>query len=150
MQVHILLDGTMLNIPGSPNDPIFLNHHTTIDCLFQRWMEQHRVGEVGAVYPSQALPPQFSGHGLHDSLVPFIPLYTNQQMFQNSEVFGYNCDLTLPEPTTAPPASTPPVTRPPGNNNPPAGNPNSAVRDDATGVVMALSVALVCLVTLYI
>ena len=77
----------MLNVAGSANDPIFFNHHTMIDCLFEQWMEKHNMSS----YPSIEVNPQFAGHGYNDCLVPFIPLYTNADMFMRSTEFGYKC-----------------------------------------------------------
>ena len=102
----------MANVPGSANDPLFLNHHATIDCLFQRWIERY----PNAKYPNRNLPARFAGHGLHDLLVPFLPVYTNADMFETSENMGYNCDLS------------------------------SAKRNVITGVMVAVAVIIACLV----
>ena len=97
--MHLIIGGTMGNVAGSPNDPIFFNHHTMIDCLLERWLERQPTLN----YPE--LPGQqksaFAGHGPGDCLVPFIPLYTNNDMFKLSTEFGYTCDLTLQEPATS-------------------------------------------------
>ena len=111
--MHILLKGTMLNVAGSANDPIFFNHHTMIDCLFEQWMEKHNMSS----YPSIEVNPQFAGHGYNDCLVPFIPLYTNADMFMRSTEFGYKC---------------------------------SAAENTLSASMVALSVMLVCLITVYI
>ena len=81
----------MGNVAGSPNDPLFFNHHTMIDCLFERWLEDHDQ----ASYPNQPVSSAFAGHGPQDCVVPFFPLYTHQDMFKRSTELGYTCGLSL-------------------------------------------------------
>ena len=129
----------MLNVAGSANDPIFFNHHTMIDCLFEKWMETH--SDV-ASYPNAAVNPSFAGHGHDDCLVPFFPLYTNADMFKRSKEFGYSCDLMLSSPTD--PTTT---TRTPTDPKPAATTPSSAAKDSLSASLIAVSMILVCLVT---
>ena len=50
-QVHIIVgigdfmsdlvkneSGVMADVAASPNDPIFINHHTMIDCILEEWL----------------------------------------------------------------------------------------------------------------
>ena len=54
MQVHIILGigdfatnstsnmtGVMGDVSASPNDPIFINHHTMVDCILEEWLQSH-------------------------------------------------------------------------------------------------------------
>ena len=133
----------MLNVAGSANDPLFFNHHTMIDCLFERWMEEH--SDVTS-YPNSPVTPRFAGHGHGDCLVPFIPLYNNSYMFKRSNEFGYTCDLLLSNPviTTQTPTTTPTT----HVNQVTTGS--AAAENTLSASIVAVSVMLVCLVTLYI
>lgn len=132
--MHLIINGTMGNVAGSPNDPIFFNHHTMIDCLLERWLELQPTLN----YPD--LPGQqksaFAGHGPGDCLVPFIPLYTNNDMFKLSTEFGYTCDLTLQEAATSqsPPSdgsqSTPASSQPTPDSS--QGTPDSSQQTPAS------------------
>ena len=33
--------GVMADVAASPNDPIFINHHTMIDCFLEEWLQGH-------------------------------------------------------------------------------------------------------------
>ena len=112
----------MSDVAGSPNDPIFLNHHTMIDCLFEQWLQR---GSDPSPYPSN-LGPMFAGHGGGDCVVPFFPLYNHSYFYRPSRKLGYQCDLQSF--TT----SALPTMRPP----PP---PSGAM---ATGAVVALPIAV--------
>ena len=129
----------MLNVAGSANDPLFFNHHTMIDCLFEKWMETH---SDEASYPNAAVTPNFAGHGHNDCLVPFFPLYTNADMFKRSNEFGYSCDLMLSSPTD--PTTTTQTPKPTGTT------PSSAAKDSLSASLIAVSMILVYLMTLLI
>ena len=89
IQVHILLNGTMINPQLAVNDPVFINHHTMIDCLLDQWLTSHPDRQ----YPT-ALQSQFAGHAAGDCVVPFVPLYNHGDVFSKSaDDFGYSCDL---------------------------------------------------------
>ena len=84
-----MLNGTIGKIPIAANDPVFVNHHTMIDCLFEQWLTSH---------PNRQYPPslqsQFAGHAAGDCMVPFIPLYNHGDVFSKSaDDYGYSCDL---------------------------------------------------------
>ena len=157
--MHLLIGGTMGNVAGSPNDPLFFNHHTMIDCLLERWLERQPTLN----YPE--LPNQqksaFAGHGPGDCLVPFIPLYTNNDMFKLSTEFGYTCDLTFQEPATSPSPpqpsdgsqSTPDSSQqtPDGQGTtPPGQSTNGASHNHIDSAVFAMLVLAFSLIALYI
>lgn len=91
--------GVMGNVGASANDPIFLVHHTFVDCLFEEWLKINYASASN--YPTAGSIPQ--GHGLDDYMVPFFPLYTNRDMFKPSENFGYVCS---PLPSISPSSGT--------------------------------------------
>jgi tyrosinase len=75
----------MANVAASANDPIFLNHHAMVDCIFEEWLQKN----PSAQYPvSNEIR---KGHRSHDYIVPFFPLYTHRDMFHTAEKFGYQC-----------------------------------------------------------
>ena len=87
LQVHILLNGTMITPQLAVNDPLFINHHTMIDCLFEQWLTSHPNRQ----YPA-TLQAQFAGHAGGDCIVPFIPLFNNSEVFSMSASdFGFSC-----------------------------------------------------------
>ena len=107
MQVHILLgigdvkdpppfeqQGVMLCVAASPNDPIFFNHHGKIDFILEEWLVQNKDN---LVYPQDDRIRH--GHRGSDYIVPFIPLYTHEDMFKTADNFGYEY-LDTDEPNT--------------------------------------------------
>ncbi len=58
--------GTMSNVPGSPNDPVFWLHHANVDRLWGQWQENNRSRK--AVYPKTNQP---YGHNLNDRMWPW-------------------------------------------------------------------------------
>ena len=85
----------MGDVAASPNDPIFINHHTMIDCILEEWL-QRNIHNVE--YPSDEGINM--GHRRDDYIVPFIPLYTNNMMYKLADNFGYTCNLPDATPTT--------------------------------------------------
>ena len=65
------LHGSMLDVASSPNDPLFILHHAAVDCVF--------------------VP---LGHLRDSYIVPFYPLFTNNDIFKLAENFGYSCSLS--------------------------------------------------------
>ncbi|XP_070564639.1 tyrosinase-like [Ptychodera flava] len=82
--VHLYLNGTMSLVPTSANDPMFLVHHVNIDRIFEKWLRRH--GATRDEFPSKSTP---TGHSRYSYMVPFFPVYTNNEFFQRSENFGY-------------------------------------------------------------
>ena len=80
--------GVILDVAASPNDPLFIIHHTMIDCIFEEWLKRHPNAE----YPNATDVPQ--GHRRYGYIVPFFPLYMNNDMFKSAENFGYSCRLS--------------------------------------------------------
>ena len=78
--------GPFAFVSFSPNDPIFPNHHTMVDCLFEQWLQRYKDS---ATYPDSPLIRD--GHGADDYMVPFIELFKQKDMFKMAENFGYSC-----------------------------------------------------------
>ena len=80
------ISGVMADVAASANDPIFLNHHAMVDCIFETWLQEN----PGARYPTDNnnIPP---GHRYDDYIVPFFPLYKHSDMFTTANNFGYRC-----------------------------------------------------------
>ena len=91
--------GTMSDVAASANDPIFLCHHTMIDYIFEQWLKKN----PSAVYvgPNTRVYPTLKGHGPTDTLVPFIPLISNNQAFKLASSFGYQYVSAANPPSTA-------------------------------------------------
>ncbi|XP_034779357.1 tyrosinase-like isoform X1 [Acipenser ruthenus] len=83
--LHIFMNGSMSQVQGSANDPIFVLHHVFVDSIFEQWLRRHQP--VGAAYPA-ANAPIGHNHGYH--MVPFIPLYRNGDFFLSSRELGYD------------------------------------------------------------
>jgi len=79
----------MYDSVASPNDPVFIIHHTMIDCMFDEWLKRHPDEE----YPDVPLTFSTKGHQAHSYMIPFLPLYTNADMFKLANNFGYYCNL---------------------------------------------------------
>ena len=77
----------MANVAASANDPIFLNHHAMVDCIFETWLQKN----PSATYPTATKIPQ--GHRKQDYIVPFFPLYKHEDMFSTADKFGYRCEI---------------------------------------------------------
>ena len=83
--------GQIFDRGGSPNDPVFITHHTMIDCMFDEWLRRYPDQE----YPDVPLTISTQGHQALSHMVPFFPIYTNAEMFRlAANNFGYYCNLT--------------------------------------------------------
>ena len=82
-------EGTMIHIAASHNDPVFINHHTMIDCIFDQWLELY----PDSPYVGPKGERRFAGHGLDDCVVPFYPPKTHRQMYKIGLDLGFECDL---------------------------------------------------------
>ena len=78
--------GPFAFVSFSPNDPIFPNHHTMVDCLFEQWLQRYKDS---ATYPDSPLIRDV--HRADDYMVPFIELFKQMDMFKMAENFGYSC-----------------------------------------------------------
>ena len=107
IQVHIIVGigsfdsnleddekGVMADIAASPNDPIFINHHTMIDCILEEWLRGH----PDADYPPNIMST-LKGHQKDGYIVPFFPLFKHKDMFKTADNFGYSCNLLTTVPT---------------------------------------------------
>ena len=79
------ISGMMADVAASANDPIFLNHHAMVDCIFETWLQKN----PNVQYPMSSKIPK--GHRYDDYIVPFFPLYKHSDMFTAAENFGYQC-----------------------------------------------------------
>ena len=59
--------GTMNNVPGSPNDPVFWLHHSNVERLWAEWQNNSRQGSE--FYAEAGTQPQ--GHDLNDRMWPW-------------------------------------------------------------------------------
>jgi len=76
----------MGNVPIASNDPIFINHHSMVDYILEQWF----LSDYEHTYQSpDSEADRYQGHRFHDCLVPFIPLYTHEDMFKPASEFGY-------------------------------------------------------------
>ena len=126
----------MGNVAASPNDPVFINHHTMIDSIFEQWLQQYPNG----VYGGPKNDSKFAGHSASDCIVPFIPVYRHMDMFQEAENFGYAYDyIKSPNtptigPTTASTPSTGSTTAStPSTGSTTASTPNTGPTTATTG-----------------
>lgn len=95
------MKGTIEDVAASPNDPLFIVHHTMIDCVLEEWLKLH----VDAEYPTS--PMVRDGHRRDDYIRGFFPLYTNVELFERTEEFGYSCNLaSLTQPSVSSPTTT--------------------------------------------
>ena len=53
----------MADIAASPDDPMFINHHTMVDCILEEWLQGH----PGANYPTE----QIEKHQKNGYIIPF-------------------------------------------------------------------------------
>uniref|UniRef100_A0A3B5BA76 Tyrosinase copper-binding domain-containing protein n=1 Tax=Stegastes partitus TaxID=144197 RepID=A0A3B5BA76_9TELE len=83
--VHRYLNGTMSLVPTAANDPIFMLHHSFIDKLLERWLQNHSE----AAYPDsdQVHPAQRA----QAYMAPFFPLRTNNYFWgRDTQSLGYS------------------------------------------------------------
>ena len=122
----------MGNVAASPNDPVFINHHTMIDSIFEQWLQQYPNG----VYGGPKNDSKFAGHSANDCIVPFIPVYRHMDMFQEAENFGYAYDYIISPntPTIGPTPSTGSTTAStPSTGSTTASTPNTGPTTATTG-----------------
>ena len=77
----------MADVAASANDPIFLNHHAMVDCIFETWLQKN----PNVNYPTADEIPK--GHQKQDYIVPFFPLYRHKNMLLTADNFGYHCEI---------------------------------------------------------
>ena len=77
----------MADVAASANDPIFLNHHAMVDCIFETWLQKN----PNVNYPTADEIPK--GHQKQDYIVPFFPLYRHEDMLLTADNFGYHCEI---------------------------------------------------------
>ncbi|KAI8509132.1 5,6-dihydroxyindole-2-carboxylic acid oxidase [Branchiostoma belcheri] len=89
---HLFLNGTGAITHASANDPIFVLLHSYSDAIFDAWLRlQNSSSLIG--YPEEGAP---IGHNLNNTMVPFLPVIRNADVFQLSEDLGYAYDV-LPQ-----------------------------------------------------
>ncbi|GAA6219640.1 tyrosinase-like [Lates japonicus] len=83
--VHRYLNGTMSLVPTAANDPIFMLHHSFIDKLLERWLQDHSEAtypESDQVHPAQRAQAY---------MAPFFPLRTNSYYLgRDTKSLGYS------------------------------------------------------------
>jgi len=57
--------------------------------MFDEWLKRHPDEQ----YPDVPLTFSTRGHQAHSYMIPFLPLYTNADMFKLANNFGYYCNL---------------------------------------------------------
>ena len=80
--------GVIAFVDSSPNDPVFLNHHTMVDCIIEEWLQ--RYGESISYPHSSGIR---EGHRAWDYTMPFIELFMQKDMLKTADNFGYSCYL---------------------------------------------------------
>ena len=84
------IKGVMADVAASPNDPLFVNHHTTVDCILEEWLQHN----PNARYPDNVpRNNEIKGHQKNEYIVPFFPLFKHSDMFKTADNFGYSCNL---------------------------------------------------------
>lgn len=78
--------GTIEDVTASPNDPMFILHHTMLDCILIEWMRRNPI----AGYPPGVTT---TGHARDGFIIPFFPLFTHNDLFVSPEDLGYTCEL---------------------------------------------------------
>ncbi|XP_050930129.1 tyrosinase isoform X1 [Lates calcarifer] len=83
--VHRYFNGTMSLVPTAANDPIFMLHHSFIDKLLERWLQDHSEAtypESDQVHPAQRAQAY---------MAPFFPLRTNNYYLgRDTKSLGYS------------------------------------------------------------
>nr|AFC87780.1 tyrosinase [Schmidtea mediterranea] len=87
--VHSFINGTWMDFTTSPNDPLFLLHHTFMDKIFEIWLLRNRR----STYPGKSSTP--IGQHADDFIVPFLPLIRNRNLFTSANEFGYAYDNNI-------------------------------------------------------
>ena len=80
--------GVIAFVDSSPNDPVFLNHHTMVDCIIEEWLQ--RYGDSISYPHSSGIR---EGHRAWDYTMPFIELFMQKDMLKTADNFGYSCYL---------------------------------------------------------
>ncbi|XP_067842798.1 tyrosinase [Heptranchias perlo] len=88
--VHIYMNGSMSQVGGSANDPIFILHHAFVDSIYEQWLRRHMP--LRTIYPVRNAP---IGHNRDYYMVPFIPLYRNIDFFVSTRELGYDYDYLV-------------------------------------------------------
>ena len=81
------LQGSMIDFGSAPNDPLFIIHHTMMDCILEEWTKRHPSSH----FPDGPLVRD--GHKKSDYLRTFFPPITNGEVFTDPKEFGYYCQL---------------------------------------------------------
>ena len=155
LQIHLILGiggfnnnfepyekGVMGDVAASANDPIFINHHTMVDCILEEWL-QAQQNNRNVDYPANQTIRK--GHRRNDYIVPFIPLYTHNMMFKRADSFGYSCNIPDAAPSTAP--TTAPTTQQPPRTQPRSTTATTASAQSTTALYL-LILAIIGIITL--
>ncbi|XP_069748568.1 tyrosinase [Narcine bancroftii] len=88
--LHIYMNGSMSQVGGSANDPIFLLHHAFIDSIYEQWLRRHQPLQM--TFPAANTP---IGHSRDYYMVPFIPAYRNIEFFVSARELGYDYEYLV-------------------------------------------------------
>ncbi len=87
--------GHIHDVAASPNDPLFIVHHLTVDCVLEEYLRKY----PDAQYPTN--PEVRDGHRVDDFSRGFFPLLKNREIFVPGRNFGYTCMLAdIPDAAT--------------------------------------------------
>ncbi|XP_038675002.1 tyrosinase [Scyliorhinus canicula] len=88
--VHIYMNGSMSQVGGSANDPVFILHHAFVDSIYEQWLRRHKP--LQTIFPATNTP---IGHNRDYYMVPFIPNYRNIDFFISTRDLGYDYDYLV-------------------------------------------------------
>ena len=80
-----MINGTITDVPGSPNDPLFILHHGFVDYILEMWIRRYH----GEFKPSPEDTSAAKGHNYNDLIVPFLPLVRAHEMLVQSTTLGW-------------------------------------------------------------
>ena len=90
--VHLWLGGHMEVVPTAINDPIFFLHHCNLDRVFESWIRRFVQNSSNHLLLPGYVPSRggHPGHNKDDWMVPFFPLVTPRDYYQDSASLGYS------------------------------------------------------------
>ena len=80
-----MINGTITDVPGASNDPLFILHHAFVDYILEMWIRRHH----GEFKPAPDDISAAKGHNYNDIIVPFLPIVRAHEMLVESTVLGW-------------------------------------------------------------
>ncbi|EPB79862.1 common central domain of tyrosinase [Ancylostoma ceylanicum] len=72
---HVFTGGDMLVTTTATNDPIFFNHHSMIDLIWEQWrLAQQSRSDRETAYPADDASCSSSNHFANNTMAPFFPM----------------------------------------------------------------------------